>query len=155
MATKTLLWNPRWATGAKDSCLSIVSCRHQKNQFCLLNVSLLIFMYYYLFNRICISQRKVLGISLNNTKVSLSSISINMDNWFFVLLEAPTHSHPVQEVLSNKGKYFNVVIAVFKSAELNTRPQGHPSEAPDERQAPGTAAYRERIVNNKRISCWM
>ena len=55
----------------------------------------------------------------------------------------PTNSHPFQEVLSNKGRCFNVVIAMFKSADINIRSQGQPSEAPDEGPAPGTAIHRK------------
>jgi hypothetical protein len=37
----------------------------------------------------------------------------------------------VQEI-ANKGKCFDVVIAMFKSVDVNVRPQEHPSEAPNE-----------------------
>ena len=59
-----------------------------------------------------------------------------------ILLVAPAHSHSANEV-SNKGKCFDISIAMFKSADVNLRPQleGHPSEALEERQAPGTAPY--------------
>jgi hypothetical protein len=44
---------------------------------------------------------------------------------------APPHSRLVQEI-ANKGKCFDVVIAMFKSVDENVRPQEHPSEAPNE-----------------------
>ena len=68
-----------------------------------------------------------------------------------ILPAAPTHSGPVQEV--SKGKCFNAVITMFKSADVNVRPQlgGQPSEAADEQVAPGTAAYRARVADTKRI----
>jgi hypothetical protein len=53
----------------------------------------------------------------------------------FVLLAEPTHSesHPVQEVLSKRGKRLNV-IPMLKLADVDLRPQGlgHPSEDPEE-----------------------
>ena len=38
----------------------------------------------------------------------------------------------MQEVLSNKGKCFNVVITIFKSADVNKRSPKQPCEAPHE-----------------------
>ena len=40
---------------------------------------------------------------------------------------------------------------MFKSADVNVRPQGQPSEAPNEQQVPGTAAYQEHVVDTERI----
>jgi len=65
----------------------------------------------------------------------------------FVLLAAPPHSRPAQEI-SNKGKCFGVAIAMFKSVDVNVRPQEHPDEAPDERLAPGTAAYGKHVAES-------
>ena len=69
----------------------------------------------------------------------------------FVLLAAPPHSRLVHE-MSNKGKSFNVVIAMFKSVDVNVRPQEYPSEVPNECPAPGTAAYRERTADTESIA---
>ena len=120
---------------------------------------------YYLFNRMRIQLKalRILITSLRNTKVSLSSVSIHMGNWFLILLAATTHSRPVEE-MANQGRCFDDVIIMFKSVDVNVRPQleGHPSpfEGPDERQAPGTDAYgRECLVDSERIpttnfGCW-
>ena len=73
----------------------------------------------------------------------------------FVLLAAAPRSLPTQEI-SNKGKCFGVVLAMFKSADSTriVRPQEQPDEAPDERPAPGAAAYQERAANTESEQYW-
>jgi len=53
--------------------------------------------------------------------------------------------------MSIKGKYFGVAIAMFKSVDVNVRPQEHPNEAPDEQSAPGTAAYGKHVAESLAI----
>ena len=54
--------------------------------------------------------------------------------------------------MSNQGKCFDVVVAMFKSVDVNVRPQEHPDEVPDERPAPGAAAYQERAADTESIA---
>ena len=75
----------------------------------------------------------------SNTEVSLGSV-YSYRYLIFVLLAAPPHSRLVQEI-ANKGKCFDVVIAMFKSVDVNVRPQEHPSEAPNEWPATGAVPY--------------
>ena len=83
----TLLRSLRRPTGARNSRLLVLCCRKYCHHSFLMDVRLFIFMVYYLFNRMCISQLKVLRLgirrlNLNRTEVSIGSVSIHMDNRF-------------------------------------------------------------------------
>ena len=92
-----------------------------------MDVSLFIFMIYYLFDRMCISQLKVLRLGirrlkLNSAKVSLGSVFIHVDNRFFSYWQRRLTRIPGKMYLV-KASCFYVVITMLKSADVNIRPQ--------------------------------
>ena len=129
-ATRTPLRSPRRMTGARDSRLLVpkACCRKCWHQSFLMDVSLFIFIVvYYLFNRMCISQLKVLRLgirrlNLNSAKVSLGSVFIHMDNRFISYWQRRLIRIPGKMYLIKAGCFY-VVITMFKSADVNIRPQ--------------------------------